>query len=275
MERRNCTFSSAILSGLRDLPLLVGDLEEAKVWKRAFRTPDDVAVLNFDQKLGHLYEDAFERLIQMDAGLELLARNLQVPRADGSTLGEIDFLIRDRASGLVTHVELAVKFYLSFVDGSCVERFPGPDPRDNWLNKLDRLRSRQLRLGRLEETKALLKERFGVEEVAVGQRIYGALFDRFDREGHSRPPSVRAGCVRGCWLYFEELDRCFGGRTEFFVLPKCLWGAKIDERVLAELDRVSVEELGELATERCVMLWDEVCARPVFVAPRSWPGVGA
>ncbi|BAD80186.1 hypothetical protein syc1996_d [Synechococcus elongatus PCC 6301] len=70
----------------------------------------------------------------------LLAHQLQL--RDGSTcLGELDFLIEDRALGRYEHWELALKFF-----GWSGEQWIGPDSKDQPTQKLERMQGRQLSL---------------------------------------------------------------------------------------------------------------------------------
>lgn len=271
METWEMACSRALWRSLAEGPLLVGDLPEAKVWDSELEALSAGDPLNFEQKLGHLYEDAMERLIQNSDTWELLARNLQVSDADGRTLGEIDFLMRDIRSGTAVHLELAVKFYLAFRDVDGVERFPGPDPRDNWLAKLDRLRTHQLQLCGSEAGRALLDERFGIERVVARQRVYGIIFDPVSASTLSSPPSVSPEARRARWLYVKDWDRYFGGVGRVIVVPKYLWPVLLGEELLRGMDTVDAGELKRRAKERCTLFWDAAARDVVFLVPDGWP----
>lgn len=89
--------------------------------------------ISFEQKLGHVYEDALGELLEISSQLQLLGKSLQIFNDKRLTLGELDYLIKygDR----VIHLELAVKFYMVYYDDKDVACFPGPDPTDNWLDR--------------------------------------------------------------------------------------------------------------------------------------------
>lgn len=264
-------YTEGLFRSLRESQLLVGDLPEAASWGVVLSGDLDGAVLNFDQKLGHLYEDALEVLIRRSVRFELLAKNLQVFDAAGQTLGEMDFVIRDGKSGECFQLELAVKFYLSVLmpDGS--ETYPGPDPRDNWNNKLERMRSRQLQLSKREEAQVLLKERFGIESLSVRQRIYGVIFDSISADRESAPPFVGAGCRRAKWLYVDAFKERYETIAELRIVPKYLWPVSLDDALRATLELVSVDTLIRQSKERCVMFWDEQSQDVVFLVPDTWP----
>lgn len=264
-------YSHALLRSLLDGPLLVGRLPEADVWQLGLVAVDRGVRLNFQQKLGHLYEDALEQLVLASADWELLARNLQVFDSKKRTLGEIDFLIQEKRSGRVLHLELAVKFYLAVRDEAGVECFPGPDPRDNWSAKLGRFLQHQLRLCESEEAVGLLRARFGVEKVGVVQRIYGVMFDHVHSDHVSQPPRVDEGCRRGLWLRIDECDEYLGDVGFVKLVPKCLWPVRLEGTLLEGLESVVREELKARAKWRCVLFWDERRDMPVFLVPNDWP----
>lgn len=263
--------SKALWRSLVEGPLLVGDLPEAKVWEADLEAPLAGDPLNFEQKLGHLYEDAMERLIRKSDEWELLARNVQVSGADGRTLGEFDFLLRDVRSGAAVHLELAVKFYLAYVDAAGVERFPGPDPRDNWLVKLDRMRTRQLKLWESEAGRRLLSERFGIERMVVRQRVYGIIFDHISVSEPSDPPSISPTARRARWLYVMDWDRYFLDLRRVVIVPKYLWPVRLDGEILRRMEEVDVSELKRRAGQRCTLFWNEAEQAAVFLVPDGWP----
>ena len=92
-------WTGALMESLVSAPLLVGDLPEAPVLdRRLLGHPKLRHRLNFQQKLGHLYEDALQHLIEQSSALSLLAAHLQVIDHEGITLGEMDFLLADKAA---------------------------------------------------------------------------------------------------------------------------------------------------------------------------------
>ena len=114
------TTSDAVFRSLLVSPLLVDDLPNAaRLSRRGFVAPAVSVELNFDQKLGHLYEDALATVLAASPSIELLERNLQIQENIHSTVGELDFLIRD-GNGTLTHLELATKFYLAVKTEHCI-----------------------------------------------------------------------------------------------------------------------------------------------------------
>lgn len=260
----------ALLQSLRTASLLTSDLPEAPCFDRVlFGEPRSGVSLNFNQKLGHLYEDALEALIDSSDSLERVASHLQVIDERGVTLGEMDFVLLDKLAGEHLHLELAVKFYLA-VETSNGWEFPGPDPRDNWQRKLDRMRTHQFVLGQRPESRRLLKERFQIDRVEARQLIYGCLFLPMASQSVPMPDSIAADARKGRWLYVSEWENFFPEVREVFHVPKALWPVEMCEKVQASLGPIDVAKLKVESAERCTMFVLPGSAEPLFLVPDNW-----
>lgn len=263
--------TKALLASLRNAPLLVGDLPEAASLDRSLLgSAEQDVVLNENQKLGHLYEDALCLMLQASDRLELLGDHVQVFDVGGITLGEMDTILKDRVSACFLQLELAVKFYLGVRTADGWE-FPGPDPKDNWPRKLQRLRVRHFALAERPEAKALLRERWGIDRIEVRQLIYGCLFYPMNSDICPLPEGVRADCRKGRWLYEKDWGRFFGDVMQVHLVPKYLWPVELTSELRGTLPRVSVLELRASAKQRCVMFALPDSAEPYFLVPDRWP----
>lgn len=271
----NLEHTQALLNCLRNSPLLVDHLPEAVCFDRGkfsyAEEPPDLE-LNYSQKLGHLYEDALEYLLRQSPELNLIEKGLQIFDEHKTTIGELDYLLEDQVNGEFIHLELAVKFYLIRFseDGKAI--YPGPDPRDNWLNKLKRLQQHQLRLTQTNAAKTLLFEKYGISNITAQQLIYGKLFDHYQAVQHPRPPAMHPACQRGTWKYLSEWqdEQQDSEEAEITIIPKHLWPVELDRNLLVDLDVCSREEFIIEATERCTMIWDEISHSSQFIVPDTW-----
>ncbi|AOZ06101.1 DUF1853 family protein [Cupriavidus malaysiensis] len=181
-----CTLSPQLLERLPDGP---GGATPARwpvaaqaAWERWLQaadperlppTIDELAAGERDGRslrLGRHAERLLHFALERCAGLELLAANLPVRRASArgvQTLGELDFVWRDRADGAIVHWEMAAKFYLLVEaegagdlcdadEAAHLRHFVGPNLVDRLADKLDHTVRRQLPLGRSAEALALL-----------------------------------------------------------------------------------------------------------------------
>jgi hypothetical protein len=268
----NQLHSQALIASLRDAPLLVADLPEATSFdRRLFDHPDPLVILNENQKLGHLYEDALCHLMRASQRFELVADHVQVFDADGITLGEMDMILQDRQRRRFLQLELAVKFYLAVRTADGWE-FPGPDPKDNWLRKLQHLRERQFALAARPEARDLLQARWGIRQIEVQQLIYGCIFTPINLDGCVvLPDGLRADCRKGHWLYAKDWERFLGNVREVHLVPKYLWPVELIAPLRASLPRVGVAELRSAVKQRCVMFARPDAPQPYFLVPDRWP----
>lgn len=96
-----------------------------------------------DHRLGRYAENLLHFWLSAPDNPEFELVSCREPLRKGRmTLGEPDFLIRERDSGQLWHVELAVKFYLDAGRGEWL----GPNRRVSLARKLDRLCRHQLPL---------------------------------------------------------------------------------------------------------------------------------
>ncbi len=291
----------ALLHSLVHGPLLVGDLPEAATFPhQSLSVPASIDALNLQQKLGHLCESALAVLLEASPAYDLLARNLQI-RSDGialapahsptqTTVGELDFLLRDLSDGQLIHLELASKFYLAVPSGTEKGQgrefaLPGPDARDNYFRKIRRLREHQLILTR--KHREALPEPYRDEKIVARQLIYGCLFDPVDFPATGPGPSMSSEdstprepalacpeflnvhCRRGRWLSIDDCPRHFPPGTEYRIIPKELWPVPLGFLDAMPLERWTPQSPAD--HDRCVMLRVNGEINPYFVAPSGYP----
>ena len=257
--------SRALLQSLRDAPLLIHDLPEAAVFPHhTLAAPQDLTILNFQQKLGHLYEDALAAMLENTPQYETVAKNLQIREETGRTLGELDFLVRDHISDKLIHLELAVKFYLAVetADGTLL---PGPDARDNYFRKLEKMRTHQLQL--IRKSQHLLPEEFRQEEITVQHLVYGCIFNHIhaDQPADGLYLSPHGRC--GKWLHASECADFLGDGRHLEIIPKPLWPASLTS--IADIVLEPWAPSSEI--ERCVMIRVEGENTPYFITPNQYP----
>lgn len=262
--------SVALIESLKNALLLASDLPLAPTFDRSlFGDVKKDAAINFDQKLGHLYEDALEALINGSPSLSFLASHVQIFDTNKRTLGEMDFILFDRVNGRHIHLELAVKFYLAR-ETSDGWQFPGPNANDNWQRKLDHMQQHQLILSQMPEARSLLHARFNIETIEAQQLVYGCLFVPFDCDAPPQPQSMSVDRQEGRWLYVAQWAGHFDGVEEVLLIPKPLWPVEISLDTVPLFEKISVEELMDLAHQRCTMFMLEGTFEKLFLVPDTW-----
>lgn len=263
--------TQALLQSFTEAPQLLGDLPEAAAFPcHTLVRPHDAMTLNFEQKLGHLYEDALAAMLAATPRYTAVARGIQIRKNTGHTVGELDFLIRDLDSDQTIHLELAVKFYLA-VETERGFLLPGPDARDNYFRKLTKMRSHQLVL--TDKYDSLLPERFRQEKIIVQQLVHGCIFSHIHARGPAEAEFLNPNGRRGKWLRAEQCARYFGKDAQLKIIPKPLWPVplKTIERAGIKLEKW----IPDTQMDRCVMVRAQAEhtaeTMPFFITPNRYP----
>ena len=76
---------------------MIGQLDASEPFDTgSLQMPTREVQLDFDQKLGHLYEDALAVLLAESPRYALISKNKQIINEGKQTLGELDFLLLDQ-----------------------------------------------------------------------------------------------------------------------------------------------------------------------------------
>jgi len=259
------SYSQQILSALCHSPLFLDNLPEGSTFDRTYlNVPENPQPLNPQQKLGHLYEDGLLNLIEASTRYDVLEKGLQLQRDRTQTIGELDFLLRDKTSGQLIHLELAVKFYLA-IETSGELLLPGPNSRDNYYNKLDRLRTHQLTLG--NRFRQLLPSTYQTEPLISNQLTIGCLFDHISAPHKATPRFLHPLARRGLWLRQEEFISHFPKNPRPLMIPKPLW--PVEENSIGEHQCEPLDLTSPLT--RCTLVKLPSLTKPVFITPDEYP----
>lgn len=172
--------------------------------------------------LGKRAECFFQYCLERYANETILASNIQV-RWDKQTIGEIDFLLRNKQSRRVAHVEVVYKFYL--YDPTLeweMARWIGPNRRDSLIKKLSKLKDHQFPLLFRKETKPHL-EKLGLTTDQIVQYVCfkANLFVPFHHEEYI--PHINREAIVGFWIKRSEFTSKQFGDSVFFSPKKTNW----------------------------------------------------
>ena len=185
--------------------------------------------------LGIYYETLWQFLLERHPAIRLLSRNRQVKREDGSTLGEYDFIYQNNRNGGVTHLEIAVKFYLGVPatsqtsEANAWNQWVGPGLKDRMDRKLHRLLQHQITLSDTQEGRSAL-EPLNVHTMEKSICLQGYLF--YPVHKNCPPPvGIAGGHLREYWVTASMLPGWLNTMTEpsgFLMLPKLQWLARFE-----------------------------------------------
>jgi len=174
-------------------------------------------------RLGHKMEHVFEQLIQFSNEWEIIAKNLLVDRGN-VRVGELDFLVRHELSKISYHVELAYKFYIINPEiTEPIHRLMGPNRRDMFYTKLDKLKEKQFPLIFNEELHEELKSiKLNVDTVKQQACFKAQLFSPYGRNGVLIRP-LNKNCIEGSWIRFDDFNTAEFKKSEYYIPFKQEW----------------------------------------------------
>jgi len=207
--------------------------ESAELIQQADRHPQRLEAMlagRSDRRLGSYFETLWAYWLSVNTRFELIGRNLQVIE-QGRTLGELDFIVRDRAEDKCLHWEVAVKFYLGLGDTALQRNWLGPGKRDRLDLKVSHLLNRQSKLGTHPQVREWCDNR-GIRLDASAVILKGRLFYPMHSHGPDVfPPNANPRHLRSRWFTLSQFGRvyapaqCFaplihGGWMEAIPLPE-------------------------------------------------------
>lgn len=203
------------------------------------------------KRLGHYFEQLWHFYWQHEPTTEVLAHSLQVV-ADGRTLGEADFLLRQNLNSQhekVLHIELACKFYLQ--QGSA---WLGPNAKDSWQKKSSQMQEKQLKLLQTQQAKQLLTQLdlpYPDQSIALCK---GRLFRQSDEQ----------------YFWMHAANRHLLAQQPYQILAREQWLAPVNNA------EHSQQDLMQLTIERPVCVaaintQDKYENQRFFIVPNHWP----
>lgn len=219
------------------------------------------------RRLGLYAEALLGEALKHTASVQLLAQHAAVHRADphtGSqsarqTVGELDYVWRDRLSQRIWHWELAVKLYLylpaTVTANSGLDQFAGLQRRDTLARKTARLRDHQLVLSSLPTVSAMLGA--PVDNAAAylkGWLFYplsGPYWDDYALPDSAARRMLNPQHLKGWWLtetaFRERLNQIQphhgGAAWRWQVVPRLQWLAPQQAFAADTLDNSALLEL--------------------------------
>ncbi len=176
-----------------------------------------------NEVLGKRIECFFEYCIINSDRYEVMAKNIQVYQGK-ITIGELDFLIKDHGDNKTLHIEVVYKFYLydSLIEGE-LQQWIGPNRKDTLLQKIEKLKTKQLPLLYRDETLPILED-LHIKPNNVYQSVcYMAnLFVPLSRK-NTIFPIVNNRCIIGFCLPSEAFTSEQYGTYHFNIPRKKDW----------------------------------------------------
>ncbi|OUS00101.1 hypothetical protein A9Q86_11720 [Flavobacteriales bacterium 33_180_T64] len=173
-------------------------------------------------RLGQLAEQFVFNQIETCEAIKLLAENIQIQK-DKQTLGELDALITINKQPI--HLEIVYKFYLynPTIGDSEIEKWIGPNRKDSLVEKLSKLKDRQLPLLYSSESQSTLKK-FEFKSLNFEQRVLfkAQLFIPYQKTIVFTV--LNKECICGFYITIKQLE--YFKYCQFYIPTKLDWFLK-------------------------------------------------
>lgn len=176
--------------------------------------------INEKLRLGKYIERFVSFQLQQEKNISVLCENIQIQKSK-ITLGELDSIIlRDKNP---IHLEIVYKFYLydASVAETEIEHFIGPNRKDSLIEKLNKLKEKQLPLLYSNECKDYLNT-INLEVSEIKQQVYfkAQLFVPYSNM-NIQLKELNQDCINGFYINKKELEQF--GDCKFYIPNKKDW----------------------------------------------------
>lgn len=207
-------------------------------------------------RLGHQIEHVFRQVLARSTDHRILLHNRTI-RKDKITLGEIDFILEQVATRKVVHVELSYKFYLIHPNiQDPVQALIGPNRRDTFFRKLEKIRNKQFPLLHSPEGReALMAQGINTAEIHQQCCFKAQLFRHYTTE-QQELGSFNSACLAGYWLHFNDFEQAEFVSATYYIPSKREWvfqpHVDVAWKPYGAIRKVVNEQLDQ---QRAPMLW--------------------
>jgi len=209
-----------------------------------------------NEVLGKRIEYFFEYLVNQDKRYQLILKNLQIFK-DKITIGELDFLLYDTQKHQTIHAELIYKFYLYDPHISNeLNRWIGPNRKDSLLEKVTKLKEKQLPLLYHQETISALKK-FNIDVKTCIQRVcfFGNLFIPLSFQNRVIP-YTNPDCIIGFWIRATDFIPETYDHFLYYLPQKANWIVHPKNcTTWYTYGFISKQISAQLSNKRSVLLW--------------------
>ncbi|WP_298531017.1 DUF1853 family protein [uncultured Algibacter sp.] len=171
-------------------------------------------------RLGKYIERLVSFELQQQKKISILAENVQIQK-DKLTLGELDCLLLKDEQPI--HLEIIYKFYLYDDTGGNteIEHFIGPNRKDSLIEKLNKLKEKQLPLIYSDSCKPYL-DKLGLRASSMSQQVYfkAQLFVPFSNT-EIQLRTLNNDCIVGFYINQKDLENFT--QCKFYIPVKKDW----------------------------------------------------
>ncbi|MGB5418830.1 DUF1853 family protein [Algibacter sp.] len=212
--------------GFLKTPCLWKDDAVYKLQQFEISSDSDKIEFDFDEnlRLGKYVERLVSFELAQQNNISVLAENIQIQKGK-TTLGEIDCLLLKNNKPI--HLEVIYKFYLydATVGENEIDHFIGPNRKDSLIEKLTKLKDKQLPLLYHDVCKPYL-DALNLKAENINQQVYfkAQLFLPFSNQ-NIELKTLNKDCIAGFYIkqtelhQFEDCKFYIPSKIDWLVLP--------------------------------------------------------
>lgn len=209
-----------------------------------------------NMRLGHQMEYAFKQLVGYTDAYDILVHNLAI-RKEKTTLGEIDFILKDNLLHSLIHIEMTYKFYV--IDPEITEpihRLIGPNRKDSFFDKKEKIKNRQFPLLHTEQGAAAL-DQLSIDHASLDhQCCFKAQLFMPLRTKFADLDVINRACIAGYWIRFSDMKNSAFDNAEYYLPEKSDWVlSPNDHNTWVSHSEILVEISLRLSQERSPLVW--------------------
>jgi len=174
-------------------------------------------------RLGKQIERVFSSLIESSSNYSILKENIQIID-DKVTIGELDFIIKNNDTNVISNLEIVYKFYLYDPNYSSIEleRWIGPNRKDSFIEKFNKLKSQQFALLYKPKTAVALND-LDIKLVRQKLCFMASLFVPHSLM-NTNIPEINNSAIVGYWLSFNDFCKRAELGSQYYLPQKQEWG---------------------------------------------------
>jgi len=209
-----------------------------------------------NRRLGHKIEFLFLECLQGQDRYELLHHSVLIKNGV-KTLGEIDFILKDRERESLLQVELTYKFYL--IDATIddpIHQLIGPNRRDLFYHKITKIRNGQFKVPFSPPGSDVLRRLKIDSKKLVQQACFKAqLFVPYHTISIPLGP-LNQHCITGFWIPFKDFNTDTFKNYRYYLPTKEEWLLKpYDTESWITHNELLIEVDLSIRKQRAPMVW--------------------
>jgi len=234
---------------------------------------------NHSKRLGRYFENLIHYYFNFHPNIEVLEFGKQIFKGK-ITIGEMDFILRNKTTNEIVHLETAVKYFAKQKGKNNFKYFICPNGTRNLGNKLEKTFTKQLKITEREETQIFLKNK-GYWPLKSYHFIKGILFYHPSEINSFHHENLNPNHLKSWWIYQNEIET-LNNKSKYKIVHKLKWlSTEVEEDENKMLSKNELIELldnhfeiisqGQLIVEfnKSGLLWEEKSRG--FILDNEWP----